>query len=563
MLTFDQLPFEIVAGLLHWLGVVGVLLAVILITATAISLASMGLSGPKFVVQQFVAGVTDFVKTSPRRVGALTVLAIREAFRKKTLYVFYVFAALFLFAGWFLPNSNFDPELRIREHVSFVLRTLSWVMLPVSLLLSCWSLPDDIKARSLHTVVTKPVRRNEIVFGRILGIGAVSSLILVLVGVVGYIWIIRQLPPAAREMLTARVPIWVAPDPAETKGLQPTAAGLDPELWAKLNFRYLSREGAPELAGINVGDEVMFRSYIEGNSQARAIYRFARLTPRIPADAQEIEMESAFQVFRIHKGNLERGIMCQLTLVNDAKKLRAPLKPFEVREFRGNRIKIPRQLKDEDDKDVDLLRDLIQDGTLVVHAQCITPGQYLGMARPDLFVRTPDRPFFISYAKGVAGIWMMMVMLTIMGVMASCFAKGPVATLFTASMWGFGRMAHNFMGELTGKIELAPGTVWAGGGPLESLWRIPMHLTPSVPLPDSFATRVVQFLDGGIIKLIGAVQFIIPDFRIFNLSEYVANGFDVPFDIALLRGLATTLGYAVPWIVVGYFSLKLRELEAK
>ena len=73
----------------------------------------------------------------------------------------------------------------------------------------------------------------------------------------------------------------------------------------------------------------------------------------------------------------------------------------------------------------------------------------------------------------------------------------------------------------------------------------------------------MQFFDGGIIKLIGAVQYIIPDFRIFNLAEYVTNGFDVPFDVALLRGLATTLGYAGPWIVVGYFSLKLRELEAK
>ncbi|MBI5759580.1 MAG: hypothetical protein HZA46_13760 [Planctomycetales bacterium] len=552
MLTFDQLPFDVVAGLLHWLGVCGALLVVILITTTAISLATMGLTGPLFVLQQLVAGATDFAKTSPRRVGALTVLAIREAFRKKTLYVFYVFLALFLFAGWFLPNSNEDPELRIREHVSFVLRTLSWVMLPVSLLLSCWSLPDDIKARSLHTVVTKPVRRNEIVFGRILGIGAVASLILFLVGGIGYIWIIRQLPPAAREMLTARVPIWVAPDPPDAK-----------DEWSQRRFRFIGRDGKPEATGINTGDEYMFRSYIEGNSQARAIYRFERLTSRIPADTQEIELESAFQVFRIHKGNIERGIMCQFTLVNEAKKLRASLKPFEVREFRGNRIKIPRQLKDEDDKDVDLLRDLIADGTLEVHAQCITPGQYLGMARPDLFLRTPDRPFFVSYTKGVAGIWMMMVMLTVMGVMASCFAKGPVATLFTAAMWGFGRMAHNFMGELTGKIELAPGTTWQGGGPFESIWRIIAHITPSVPLEDSFGTRVVQFIDGGIIKLIAAVQYIIPDFRIFNLAEYVANGFDVPFDVALLRGLATTLGYAVPWIVVGYFSLKLRELEAK
>jgi hypothetical protein len=569
MLSSEQLPFDLAAGLVHWLIVCGAVLAVLAITMTAVSLVTLGLTGPVFVVQQAVAGVKDFLQTSPRRVGALTVLAVREAVRKKTLYVFYVFLALFLFAGWFLDSSTVDPELRIREHVSFVLRTLSWVILPVALLLSCWSLPDDIKARSLHTVVTKPVRRNEVVFGRVLGIGIVASLILLIMGSIGYVWIYRQLPPAAREMLTARVPIWVTPDAPEARRQVPLVAGnepsvIDSEVWSKLNFRFQNREGKNVAFGVNTGDEWMFRSYIEGNSQSKAIYRFQRLTGRIPRDAQDLEFESTFQVFRIHKGNIDRGILCQLVLVNNARNIKVSLSPpFEVREFRSNRTKVPRKLVDDDGKDVELLADLIHNGELEVQVQCLTPGQFLGMARPDLFIRTPDRPFFVSYTKGVIGIWLMMTMIIVMGVMASCFAKGPVATLFTAAIWAFGRVSQNWMGELTGQIELAPGAVWKGGGPFESMWRIVAHMNPNVELEDSIAKTVVQAMDAPIIKLIGGIQYIIPDFRIFNLAEYVANGFDVPFDVALLRGIAVTVGFAVPWIIVGYFSLKLRELEAK
>jgi hypothetical protein len=59
------------------------------------------------------------------------------------------------------------------------------------------------------------------------------------------------------------------------------------------------------------------------------------------------------------------------------------------------------------------------------------------------------------------------------------------------------------------------------------------------------------------------VQHLFPDFRTFDTIEYVANGFDVPWAEAMLPSIAVTLGYCVPWIVVGYFSLKLRELEAK
>ena len=57
---------------------------------------------------------------------------------------------------------------------------------------------------------------------------------------------------------------------------------------------------------------------------------------------------------------------------------------------------------------------------------------------------------------------------------------------------------------------------------------------------------------------------IIPRLATFNnMSEYVANGFDVPWDSALLPCVLITLGYLLPCILLGYFALRVRELESK
>ena len=162
---------------------------------------------------------------------------------------------------------------------------------------SCWGLPDDIKARSLHTVVTKPVRRHEVVLGRILGFSLVGFFVLLVMGTVGYIWMNRVIPAQAKDQLIARVPVY-----------------------GKIEFR--TREGRPSDAGINTGDIWAYRSYIEGGTKARAIWNFQDSLLKAPQE--NLKMESNFTVFRIKKGIIERGILAQLVAVNEKKGLRAP-----------------------------------------------------------------------------------------------------------------------------------------------------------------------------------------------------------------------------------------------
>ena len=79
------------------------------------------------------------------------------------------------------------------------------------------------------------------------------------------------------------------------------------------------------------------------------------------------------------------------------------------------------------------------------------------------------------------------------------------------------------------------------------------------PPPGEF----MKFTDQVINRGLWTIYKTVPNFNVFSLTPYVANGFDVPFDAGLLPALAMTLAYLFPCLFIGYFSLRLRELEAK
>ena len=48
-----------------------------------------------------------------------------------------------------------------------------------------------------------------------------------------------------------------------------------------------------------------------------------------------------------------------------------------------------------------------------------------------------------------------------------------------------------------------------------------------------------------------------------DMTPFVANGFDVPWNYSLLPAIATTAAFVLPCLILGYFCLQWRELEAK
>lgn len=542
-MNFDAPPADVLQSLLNWGIVCGSLLLIGLAIAVLMAFVLHGRRGGSRFLGGLGQGAVDVFRMSFRRVWAITTLTVKESVRRKALHVFVVFAILFMFGGWFLSDANTREELQLGVYVSFVLKTIGWLVLPVALLLSCWGIPEDIRVRSLHTVVTKPVRRSEIVAGRILGFTLVGTAVVAVMSVVGFLWIYRQVPEDLRaHQLIARVPIYG-------------------------EMSWIDRDGGNN-EGINVGDVNEYRKFIEGATKARAVWKFDGLSadsllPNPETGEKELKIENNFLSFRLHKGDIEQVLHCQLTLVNPKSNLRVSLPQFPVHEFGENIGWIPRNLSyfDEGDgavKEVDLVSDVLDDGSLTVEARCVDAGQFLGMARPDLFVRRPDRHFASTFFKACGGIWMMMVLVIILGVTASTFVKGPVATLLTLTFILMGATGfHEFMGKkLSGELK--------GTGMLESGIRILKHGNPNAPttggLENSAVVRNFDRISDG---FIWAIYRLIPDFSTFSYSAYAANGYDVPFQAQILPGLLLLVGFLIPCFLLSYFSLKLRELEAK
>jgi hypothetical protein len=545
-MRFDVIPFDVIQGLGTWLKVMGAVLLLVLV-ATFFASFGYGLKGPVYWFWQIVGAIRDVSEISLKRIWALAMLTAREAIRRKALLVFGVFALLFMFGSWFLSTGGEKADIEIEWHVVFVFTAISWLVLPVVLMLACWGIPEDIKARSMHTVVTKPVRRVEIVLGRMLGFGLIATLIVGVMSVAGYIWIDRQITQDAHTLLVCKVPIY-----------------------GKLSF--LDRQGQPSSSGINVGDVWTFRSYIEGSTKATAIWDFERLKE---ADAMPLtndkgetfdglRVQTGFESFRTHKGVMNSGLLCQLTLVNPKTNLRVPLPSFEVAEYRGdaNVTPIPVSLKYYDsearqNKTVDLFKDVVSDGNLRVEARCLNGEQFLGMARPDMFIRVADRHFAVGFFKAAAGLWLQAMVVVMIGVAASCFLKGPVATLLTFAVLIIGQWSRQLIDKIVSGEQL-------GGGPTESIYRMVTHLNQTVDLDLSkTVTGSIHLTDQIAQQGIWLVQQTFPNFSYFSMSPYVAKGFDVDFRAAILPSIAVALAYFIPCVLLGYFALKLRELESK
>lgn len=645
-MSFEIEQFDILAALVKWMAAVGSCVLIGLFVGAVVSFLAYGPRGFRRLWGGVKRGIVDLTRLSGRRITAIASLAIRESLHRKALWVFAVFVPLFMFGGWFL-QTDMLADKPAKPFVVFVLTVIRWLLVPVAILLACWGLPADIKDRSLHTVVTKPVRRSEVIIGRMLGYGLVTTLVLLVMSGFGYIFILRTVPDRAKDQLISRVPLY-------SRGIY---------------FVNDNGERLPEgeIGGKNVGDIWEYRSYIEGQTNARAGWRFEgidedsltldpdgqravaaaeqlaqepddhprsddedlvlqmvqkaqrlgyapenpspemqqllrslsenglaatrlpKLSPpalgdlrKMMGELKNLKLEYKFEAFRTHKGTIDEGVRFRLDLVKangDDTEVRIPWPPtgagIEIQEFAVGAeeavILIPRMLSFDVDDDgrperLDLINDVVRDGRLILEVKCEDSGQFIGVAQPDLFIRKIDRSFAAGYFKSMLATWMMVLLIIIIGTTASCFVKGPVATFLTLGlviMGGTGLRTF-LMDQLDQYYD--PNKDVVGGGFLESAYRMVTAMNQTSDLPENSLTSIIKFLDPPIFEGLNVLRHVIPNFNYFNTTKYVANGFDVPWgtiDAALLPAIATTLGYLIPCIILGYFTLQVRELEAK
>ena len=175
---------------IRWLLTVFVILAAALIVSLLVSIIRRGpVKGTKAVFRAFCGGFGDLLHFSPRRVGAIASMVFKEAMRRRVWIVFIIFAVILMLRALISDPSVKEPG---KVNLSWVLDISTFLVILLSLFLSCFGIPNDLVNRTIYTVVTKPVRSNEIILGRILGIVLVGTVILAVMGPASYVFVLRQ-----------------------------------------------------------------------------------------------------------------------------------------------------------------------------------------------------------------------------------------------------------------------------------------------------------------------------------------------------------------------------------
>lgn len=585
-----------------------------------------------YVVAKVIANaIPDLVRMSPRRIGAMSWLAIKESLRNRVLVAFAVFAAILLFGSWYLDSKSEHPA---SLYLSVVLSVTNYLTLLLGLFLSALSLPTDIKNRTIYTIVTKPVRAGEVILGRIIGFGAIGTFLLAVMYVVSFVFVYFGLrhsheieakdlvevtagskvkpgetkpvdaPEAARSkqgMSTSsryhqhtvtvrpdgkafsdsqqdhRHPVRKVGEGADAKYvLDPPANNLPARVPLLGKLEFLDRTGSvrSKTGGINVGNEWLYRQYIEGGTAAAAVWTFEGVTPeRFP---NGLPVELTIRVFRSYKANIERRVTGKIVLKNPnpKKNLQSADIVFESAEYSVQEILIPRKQplvgsdgkprdkikQDGVERDVDVFADLVENGKVEVWLTCVDPAQYFGMAQPDVYLRRADGSFAVNLLKGYFSIWLQMMLVICFGVMSSTFLSGAVAIMSTVSILAIG-LFNKFILELF-KSLIGSTDDSLGGGPIESLIRIITQKGMATELDfPALATRIIKGLDLGLFCVIWLGANVLPNFSRFDTSMLVANGYDVPGGLLMQHTLAV-VGYLVVMSSLGYFFLRTREIAA-
>mgnify|MGYP001044191044 FL=1 len=190
-----------------------------------------------------------------------------------------VFGLILAFTHWFLQPPRAAEMSRLYVGTltllcSLLLTTMVTILTPISL-------PTDIQQQTIYTVVTKPVRRLEVVWGRMIGYMALVTALVVVFGVVSLTYLWRTVGLTIEKTEAAAVKAESEGRTRDFAQLKEQADQLRSRLQARVpvmgSLSFLDSKGTPHAMGIDVGQEQSMReprSHIEGATPATAIWRY-------------------------------------------------------------------------------------------------------------------------------------------------------------------------------------------------------------------------------------------------------------------------------------------------
>jgi hypothetical protein len=215
-----------------------------------------------------------------RRLYAIAWQCWTEAFRRMWApwVVVVIFAVILAFTSWFLEPPR--PAEMGRLYVGTLMLFCSLLLTVLVVILAPISLPNDVRQQTIYTIVSKPVRRLELIWGRMLGYMSLVTVLLMLFGAISLFYYYRQVG-AAIDQEEALVKQAERENKKEFADLHREQADqLKTRMRARVPVRgsllFFDSRGNEKSKGIDVGIELPTRSFVEGATPSRAVWRYGR-----------------------------------------------------------------------------------------------------------------------------------------------------------------------------------------------------------------------------------------------------------------------------------------------
>ena len=223
----------------------------------------------------------ELIALRGRRLYSIARLSIYEANRRMWApwVVITVFLLVLAFTHWFLQPPR--PAEMGRLYVGTLTLLCSVLLTVMVTILTPLSLPTDIQQQTIYTVVSKPVRRLELIWGRMIGYMALVTVLVAIFGGISLLYLWRTVGTAIRTTEALAIRAKKENRLTEFKLLTEQADQLRTRMQARVpvkgSLSFIDSRGTPHAMGIDVGQDQNMkepRSHIEGATQSAAIWSF-------------------------------------------------------------------------------------------------------------------------------------------------------------------------------------------------------------------------------------------------------------------------------------------------
>jgi len=374
-----------------------------------------------------------------RIIWAVATNTIKQAIRMKIAAVFIVLLLVLLPVMGVSMTGDGTLKGRLQTFVSYGLSLTNLLLCLLTVIVSIYTLTNDIQQRQIYTVITKPIRRYQLILGKLLGVALLSTVLLTLFSAIIYAITIytpkiydadkSDLFQIDNEFFTARA------------SLVPPQVDVAEEVLDAYKKLEKGDQLPPDMPRREVMAELTRRIQLRKRAAVvgeRLVWEFDNVKVLDPNETVFIRYKYDVAISPPDLVIYGRWDVGDIRQVPPVFKTFSPTKD-PIRTFRE--LHIPASM-------------IAEDGYLAVSFLNLPLNDTTVIFPPDgLELLYKADTFTANFIRGVLLIWLRLIFLAVLGLLTSTFLSFPVAILlslcilFTATFSGFCLESFDYLGE--------------------------------------------------------------------------------------------------------------------